>query len=199
MTQSDLYYRTQLEVKVSIQPNQADGNIDEHIFNNLKASVEKKSIDNGIVIKVNRIISYNKGQIDQANTMGIAVTTVKYECFLCSPTKDLEIICKVTNIFKGYIICQNGPVVVAVLYNGIDTQKFEVVDSVVVNIGSKEPIKKEDFIKVSIVSINNNLGATTIVTIGKLLSMATKDEINSYKEDLLLIDEGIDDGQQELI
>ena len=114
MAQLNLYYQTQLETSVSLLPEQIDGNIDDHLIKNLKAKVEGKSTENGIEIRVNRLIDYNYGMIDKSNFMGTTVYKVKYECFLCSPIKDLEMICVLDNIVKGFLIGRNGPVIVAI-------------------------------------------------------------------------------------
>ena len=173
MAHLSLYYRTQLETKVSLLPEQIDGSMDNHILENVKGKIEGKSIDNGIVLKINRLINYDYGMIDKANFMGTTVFAVKYECFICSPIKDLEIICILENIVKGYLIGKNGPVIVAIQLNNIDTQKFEISGNNIISIKSKKTIEKGEYLKVSIISINNNLGEKNIVTMCKLMGLAT--------------------------
>ena len=199
MAQISLYYRTQLETKVSLLPEQIDGNMDDHMLTNLKAKIEGKCIDNGIVLKINRLIDYEYGMIDKANFMGTTVYKVNYECFICSPTKDLEIICVLENIVKGYLIAKNGPIIVAIQFNNIDTQKFEISGNTIIVSKTKTPIQKGDFLKVSIIRINNNLGEKNIVTMCKLLNLATKDEIKSFEEDQLLVTDGSVDDNKEFI
>jgi DNA-directed RNA polymerase subunit E'/Rpb7 len=199
MAQISLYYRTQLEEKVSLLPEQIDGNMDDHILENLKAKIQGKTIDNGIVLKINRLIDYNYGMIDKANFMGTTVFSVKYECFICSPTKDLEIICMLDNIIKGYLIAKNGPVIAVIQFNNIDIQKFEISGSTIISSKTKIPIEKGNYLKVSIISININLGEKTIVTMCKLLSLASKDEIQLYEKDQLLVTDGNSDDNKEFI
>ncbi|XWV26226.1 putative DNA-directed RNA polymerase subunit [Tupanvirus soda lake] len=199
MAQISLYYRTQLDTKVSLFPEQIDGNMDDHILENLKAKIEGKSIDNGIVLRINRLISYDYGMIDKANFMGTTVFPVKYECFVCSPTKDLEIVCVLENIVKGFLIAKNGPVIIAIQFNNIDTQKFEISGNNILYTKTKKPVEKGDYLKVSIININNNLGEKNIVTMCKLLNLANKDEIQSYEQDQLLITNGSEDDNKEFI
>lgn len=199
MAQISLYYRTQLETKVSLFPEQINGNMDDHILENLKAKIEGKSIDNGFVLKINRLISYEYGMIDKANFMGITVFPVNYECFICSPTKDLEIVCVLESIIKGFLFARNGPVIVAIQFNNIDTQKFEISEQNILYTKTKNPIKRGDYLKVSIININNNLGEKEITTICKLLNLANKDEIQSYEKDQLLIVNGSEDDNKEFI
>lgn len=199
MAQISLYYRTQLETKVSLLPEQIDGNMDEHILKNLKAKIEGKSIDNGIVLKINRLIDYNYGMIDKANFMGTTVYSVKYECFICSPSKDLEIICVLENIVKGYLIARNGPIMVAIQFNNIDTHRFEINENTIFVSKTKVPVQKGDYLKVAIINIKNNLGERNIMTMCKLVNLATKDEIRSFKEDILLATDGSADDNKEFI
>lgn len=197
MAQINLYPRTQSETKISIQPNQLDANIEDYMLANLKAKVEGKSIDTGIVLKVLRIIDYDYGILDKSNFMGITVYNVKYECFMCCPTVNLVIICKVKSIFKGFLISKNGPVVAAVQFNKINPQKFEINNSNIIRKKTKEPIKIDDYIKVSIDAVTINLGEKEIVTVCKLLDMANENEKKSFEEDqLLAIDGSIDDDKE---
>lgn len=199
MAQLNLYYRTQLATKVSLLPEQINGNMDKHLLNNLKVKIEGKSNDNGIVLKVNRLIDYDYGMIDKVNFMGTTVYLVKYECFICSPIKNLEMICVLENIVKGYLIAKNGPVIVAIQFNNIDTQKFEISDNTIVVSKTKKPIAKGDYLKVSVISINNNAGEKNIVTMCKLLNLATKEEIRSFEEDQMMITDGSPDDNKEFI
>lgn len=199
MSQASLYYRTQLETKVSLLPEQIDGNMDSHLFKNLKAKIEGKTNESGIVLKINRLIDYTSGMIDKTNFMGITVFMVKYECFICSPTKDLEMICILENIVKGFLIAKNGPVIVAIPYNNIDTKKFQISDKNIILSKTKTPIKKGDYLKVSVISINNNQGEKNIVIMCKLINVATKDEIKSFEEDQILATNGNPNDDNEFI
>lgn len=199
MAQISLYYRTQLDTKVSLFPEQINGNMDDHILQNLRAKIEGKSIDNGIVLRINQLISYDYGMIDKTNFMGTTVFPVKYECFICSPTKNLEIICVMENIIKGFLIAKNGPVVVAIQFNNIDTQKFEINGNNIIYKKTKKSIEKGAYLKVSIININNNLGEKNIVTMCKLINLASTDEIQSYEQDQLIITNGREDDNKEFI
>ena len=199
MAQLNLYYRTQLETKISLLPEQINVNMDDHLLENLRGKIEGKTNEHGIILKINRLISYDYGLVDKSNFMGTTVFQVKYECFICSPTKDLEIVCILENIVKGYLICRNGPVICAIQSHNIDTQKFETNGNVVVYIKTKKPIEKGDYLKVSIININNNLGEKNIVTMCKLLNYASKDEIEAFEKDQLLVTSGTDEDKREFI
>jgi len=199
MAQISLYYQTQLETKISLLPEQIDGDIDDHILENLKSKIDTKSIENGIVIRIIKLISYDYGMIDKANFMGTTVYKVKYECLLCSPIKDLEMICVVDNIIKGYLICRNGPVFAAVQFTNIDTHTFRIIGDKIQHIATGKEIAKSDYLKVSIININNNLGERNIVAICKLLNIGSKNDIKKFKEEQELIENVVDDNNIEFI
>lgn len=200
MAQVSLYYRTQLETKVSLLAEQVDANMDDHLLNNLRNKIEKKAIDSGIVLRITKIINYKHGIIDKINFMGTTVYSVLYECFICSPVKDLEIICVVRNIIKGYIIASNGPIMIAIQFNNIDNTIFEINnDDIQVKMDIKKKIQKDDYLKVSIININNNLGQENILVICKLINLATPDEIDMYKRDQKMVVDGTNDDDNEFI
>lgn len=200
MAQISLYFRTQIETKVSLFPEQITANMDDHILANLKTQIEGKSNDKGIILKINRLIEYKHGMIDKANFMGTTVLPVKYECFICSPVKDLEIVCLLENIVKGFLIAKNGPVIVAIQFNNIDTQQFEISNNNIISLRTKKVIQKGDYLKVTIININSNLGEKQIVTMCKLSNLPTRDEIESFKQDQLLVtNNDFDDDDQEFI
>ena len=190
MNQNKLYYITQLETKVSIMPDQLDSNIDDHMLKNLKEKVEKKCMENGIVMHVNRLIDYDYGVIDKVNFTATTVYTVTYECLLCSPIKELEIIGQLQNIIKGYLLLDNGPLIIAVKLSAIDERYFKVVDNNTVTIISTgKNLQKGQYLKVSIININSNLGERNITGVGKLINVASKEEIAQFKEEMKIINE----------
>lgn len=183
MAQIGLYFQTTLDTKVSLLPEQINGDMDRYLLKNLKAKIEGKAIDSGIVIKINGLIGYNHGMIDKANFMGTTVYVVKYECFICSPTANLEIICVINNFVKGFMLGSNGPVTVVVPFNNIDLTKFENQGDQIINKKTKTPIEKDNYVKVSVVNINNNLGEKKMVVLCKLVGVADEDDIRRYSQE----------------
>lgn len=193
MAQISLYYQTQLETKISLLPEQINGDIDENILENLRSKIDTKSIENGIVMRIIKLINYDYGMIDKANLMGTTVYKVKYECLLCSPIADLEMICVVDNMVKGYLICRNGPIVIAIPFINIDTSMFKIVGDNIQHIATNKEIVVGSYLKVSIIDVNNNLGEKKIVAMCKLLNIASKNDIKKFTEEQDLIEnENID-------
>ena len=196
MSNQGLYYRTQLETKVVLLAEQADADIDEHLFANLKRSVTGKTMENGIVIDVKRILSYDYGVIDPSNFMTSITYNVKYECSVCSPSKDLEIICNVDSIVKGFIFAKNGPIVAAIQVSNIDSNNFTVSDNNVVVKKTGHIVEKGDHLKVSIINVKSNMGEKHITTICKLIAFAKKSEIAQFEnEQKMVIGESNDDAK----
>ena len=187
MAQTGLYYHTQLESKVSIAPHELDADLDEHILRNLKMKVENKCNEHGIIIRVTRLINYQYGMIDKTNLTGTTIYKVEYECLICSPRKDVDITGSIENILAGYIVAQNGPVVITVSINNVESQKFEIKDGNLYYTKTKKQLEKGDFIKVSVINNSNNLGEKRITTTCKLLDLASKDDIAKYHEEQKLI------------
>ncbi len=192
MAQLQLYYYTQLETNVSLLPEQINNEMDDHLLTNLKDKLEGLTIDEGIVIRVIKLIAYDYGIIDKTNFMGTTVYHIKYECLICSPIKNLEMICVLDNIVRGYLIAKNGPVIIAVQFNNINLQKFEVNGDTIIYTETGKPVKKGDYLKVSIINTNNNLGEKQIMVISKLLDLADKSEIKQYAKDQALITDETD-------
>ncbi len=189
MAQLSLYFKTELEDKVVLKPNQLNGNLEENILKNLKRKVEKIAIANGIVIKVEKIIKYDYGTIDKQDFRAEVSYNVSYDCLFCSPVENLEIICVVNNLPKGYIIAKNGPVCVGILHSQIDQQKFKIINDTITIIGKNRPLAKGDYLRVSIINRNINPGEQNIITVCKLLDIATDAEIKSYKKDQQALNE----------
>lgn len=186
MAQINLYYHTELEDKVSLLPEQINGDMNDSLLSNLRNNIEGKTSEHGIVIKVNNLVSYDYGIIVKSNFMATTVYNVKYKCLLCSPTKNLEFTCVLDNIVKGILVGRNGPVIVAIQFNNIDMQKFKIDGENIVDTHSNKNIKKGDHLKVSVINVKINLKETNMTVICKLLNVASEKDIKKYKEEQAL-------------
>jgi DNA-directed RNA polymerase subunit E'/Rpb7 len=187
MSQINLYYQTQLDTKVPLLPYQLTNNIDDAILENLISQVKGKTTENGIVIRVFRLIDYDYGIIDGNNFAATTNYNVKYECLLCSPVKDLEIVCVLDNIIKGYLLGTNGPVTIAVQYSNIDTNNFYNDGSHIKYNKTGKILSKNDYIKVAVIKVNSDMGENSMLAICKLIDLANDEDIRRYKDDQRLI------------
>lgn len=193
MTLSSIYYRAELETKVALLASQMCGDIDEHIFKNLKNKVEGRIIDAGMVIRINKILDYSHGVIGNINFMGSANHMVKYECYMCSPSIDSEFICKIVNFVNGYIICENGPITAVIPGNSIDKHKFAVDGSNITHIDSKKILANDDHLRVSVINIKQNSGNRKMVVMANLMDLATNNDIKMFNQDESIITGGDDE------
>ena len=200
MSHRNLYTVTQLTGSIYLLPQQIDGNIDQHILTNLKSDVENHVIDNGIVIRANKLINYSNGVIGASNFMATTVFDVTYECILCAPVVGMEFICQVKNILPGFVLAENGPVTVIIMMAYIDEQQFSIKDNnSIVFQTTGAALAKEDYIKVSIINISSNLGEDKIATICKLINMASEREIKSFADTKTMITSEMPDDDLEYI
>ena len=198
MSQLELYYRTQLRDKVTLLPEQCDANIDDHLLVNLKQKVEGKVGDNGMVLYITRIINYDNGIIDGINLMSSTVYDIYYECFFCSPTEGMELICVIDKFVKGLLVVRNGPIRAGIEIgpSKIDTQKFEINNGKIYYKKNNTMIDKGNYIKVEIINRKLNSRETYITAVCKLLDVASKNEIQLYEQDQKMI-LGIDSNDDE--
>lgn len=191
MAQHNLYYRTQLVSHVTLTANQIDANIDDHLLENLRYKLQGKTNEYGVIIKIDKIIDYGLGMITNSNLMASVVYEVKYMCLLCSPIKNMEVICKVDNTStRGIIVASNGPLIIPILLTGVpDGKIFEIVDDAVIGIKNKKKIEPGDIIKVSFNHFRIIKGEPNIQVLSKLINFATKEEIESYNRDMALIND----------
>jgi DNA-directed RNA polymerase subunit E'/Rpb7 len=92
-------------------------------------------------------------------------------------------------MIKGFIVAQNGPVIIIIQEINIDTNKFTISPSGIIHDETKKKISKGDHIKVSVINTDSNKNDNNITAICKLLDVATRDEIKRYNEDQKLISE----------
>lgn len=182
--QNNLYYRTQLEHRVTLLPKYMDGNIDKHLLESLKVNVEEKPFESGIIIRVYNIVDYCDGIIDKTDFLANSVHRVKFECLVCSPTEGMEVICKIQNFVRGYIFCINGNLKIAVSYSDIQNDdRFYQKNGKIFNKTNNIELKKGDFVKVLLFKFTVQGPDKYILATAKLLNVASSDDIISYKND----------------
>jgi DNA-directed RNA polymerase subunit E'/Rpb7 len=181
MTQIGLYYTTELETTVPLYSNQQTRELDQHLLSNLKTKVEGKYEDSGIIIRVDKVLNFYGGAI---TTTRLATTnyTVKYQCLICCPTKELEIVCIIDDIIKGFAVGHNGPLSVVVQLIGIDNKKFRISDDSLYHIPTQKKLKSEDYLKVVITSDSKDK-----YIVCNLLDIANDDDIKKFNDEQKLI------------
>lgn len=186
MTQTPLYFFSQLQEIVPLFPNQLDSDIDEHLLTNLKNKVSGKVIKETFIVRVNRIISYDHGMIDPSNFMGTTVYNIVYEALVCEPKPGTEIVCVLENVFNGFIIGSNGQIVITIETNNIDNVATFRNEKLFYPQSDKEvPIGTH--MRASVINVRSGQYEKQIITICKLLRISNKDDIEQYKNEQNLI------------
>ena len=170
---------------------------------NLKNKVEKKCNKNGYVDEVYRIMEYNDGIMIPENLSGCAVYYVQYHCKLCVPIENTIVIAQIQVISPVLILAKNGPIFIFIPRDNVDTNTFDVTNDYL-HLKSKEKIKANQYIKVQIINKKINKGDTQINTIGKLLDLASNEEVKKYFGSVIVnnntieLDENNDKVEEEL-
>jgi DNA-directed RNA polymerase subunit E'/Rpb7 len=179
----ELYSRMPLDATISLLPHQLTSDMDNHLLNNLRKKHEKKAVSEGIVIRIDRLLSYDYAIVDKTNFMGTSTFNIKYEAIVCAPMTGMDIISRVENIVMGFIMGRNGKIITAIQVSNVDTQLFSVDNYKVIYKSTNKEIEVGDYIKLTIINININPGESFITTICKLNNMATPKEIELYNID----------------
>jgi DNA-directed RNA polymerase subunit E'/Rpb7 len=197
MAQLKCYFQTQLETDIVILPEQLDGDLEDHIFDNLREKVEKKCVEHGYVMRVNRIIEHGKGFINGDILTVPIVFKVKYDCYFCSPVKNLEMVCMINNLYPGFLMAENGPVKIIISYQNIDLEKFAVDNNHDLRYkSSNDKLESGQFIKVSIMTVQFVLYENRIAALARLVDTANKKEVEQYQKDLSYTSSGATEAKE---
>lgn len=183
-----LYYRAQLSADITVFPDQLNGSLEDNIYENLKANVEGKVVERGCIIKIlgQENMKYGSGRIDVSNSGANVIYPVSFDCILCSPDKDMEIVVKVTRTdVKDIIYAENGPIMTFIykFSSDVDTTRFNISNGDVIEKESGRKLKVGDKVKVIIMTTQINKGDRQIITIGKLVSFASPSDVSKYKKE----------------
>ena len=189
------FINTKLTTSVLLRPYQ----MDNKIYINLKKNLEKKIVGKcfsryGYIVKVIKILNYKDGIIEAENTESSALFDLEFSCKICAPLKNTSIICQVDKVNKLLITAVNGPILVVITNDRINGEVFFKDKNN--NIRYKKgdiPTKTEqvtsnilmpnDFIKVTLQTIQFYDGDEKIKAIGYINGMASDEEMTSFYAD----------------
>lgn len=188
MSQTMLYYRAHIATDVLLYPDQLDGDVQTYLLENLRETIEGTVIDKGYIVKVNSILWRGVGKIDMSNFNTNVIVPVKYDCYLCAPREDMEIIMQVSNVsIKRLIIATNGPVEAAIQSRNVNPAKFSVRNNVVIRNSDEKAIDVGDYIKVIVDNPSYIKGFKNIITTAKLVDLASAEEIANFNKESKLV------------
>jgi DNA-directed RNA polymerase subunit E'/Rpb7 len=176
------YKNIVLAAPVIIDPIQLNGrfeyNIKKNLINSLEGSCYK---DYGFITKIYKIETYTKPIIEPESMTCTPITNVKFVHELCMPINNKFIICKITQIVKELIRCENGPILSFISSDRINPEVFYKDSNR--NFRTKNVdypyLVKDLFVKIYIIGSNLNFDKN-IIAIGALHDLATDEETKLY-------------------
>ena len=182
--------------RIKILPHQLNSDIRNHMKLNLKKKVEKKCNKNGFIDNVYKITGYRDGVMTPENLSGIVIYDVSYHCKMCIPIENSVIIAQVKLVSSDLIIGQNGPIVIFISRDNIDTNVWDIEENFL-HKEMKERLKINKFIKVEIIAKKINNGDHQIKTIGRLLDYASNEETEKYYGSIIQLEDKEDEKEEE--
>jgi len=173
------YKNVEQYTRVLLEPYQMNSDILHHLKFNLEKKVEKKCNLHGYIEKVYKITNYSDGYMIPENLSGSAIYNISYYCKLCIPIENSIIIGQIKVINQELIVANNGPIMIFIPRNNIDSTYWNNTLTYI-NINTNKPLEIDNYACIQILNKKINNNDTQIKTIGKLLELATEDQVNQY-------------------
>ena len=182
------------KTRISIEPFHMNSDIENNMKNILKEKVEKKCNEYGYVDTVYRIIKYSECIMPPENLNGCAISFVTYHCKLCIPIENTIIIGIIKVISQELIVATNGPLMIFIPKENIDTNIWDIPDNYL-NKKTKKRLLIDDYIKIQIMAKRINQNDIQIKIIGYLINFASQEEVDTYYGSQIATNKITDDAQ----
>ena len=182
------------KTRISIEPFHMNSDIENNMKNILIEKVEKKCNKYGYVDTVYRIIKYSECIMPPENLNGCAISFVTYHCKLCIPIENTIIIGIIKVISQELIVATNGPLMIFIPKENIDTNIWDIPDNYI-NKKTKKRLLIDDYIKIQIMAKRINQNDIQIKIIGYLINFASHEEVNTYYGSQIATNKITDDAQ----
>jgi DNA-directed RNA polymerase subunit E'/Rpb7 len=195
------YRNIKQNTNISIEPYYMNSDIRNNMKIVLKKKVEKKCNENGYIDEVYRIMKYEDGDLIAENLSGNVIFNVSYHCKICIPIENTIIIGHVKVINQEVIVCINGPIMIFITKDNIDTNIWEISDGYM-HKPKKEKLAVGQYIKIHILNKNINQGDVQVKAIGIMLDYATPTELTKYYGNIVEetpLNENVDDTENSFI
>lgn len=190
---NDPYIHTKLFTKVPLRPEQMDNQLYINIKENLLDKLERKCYKNyGFISKIYSIQDMKQGIIEAENMSGSATFDVSFSCRLCRPVEGTKIVCKVTRVNRAIVTAENGPILVIIVNDKINTNVFFTDNNNILRYkseGKSKRLETGDFVIISILNKAFNDRDEKIKVIGFLENIAKTEDVEKYYEDMYRNDE----------
>jgi len=174
------YVNTNLASKVLVKPNQLNNNIYISMKKNLKLSLENRCNKYGFIVNIHKIIEHGYGIMPPEDLSGSVIFDVKYSALIFLPTRNTNIICKITNVENNLLTAQNGPLLVMLKQEDINREIFYSDRGIIGLKNSEKKIQIDDYVIVYIRNIRFYTGDTMMIAMGRLENIPNEQEIEKY-------------------
>jgi len=165
--------------RISVEPYHMNSDIENNMKNIVKDQTEKRCNKYGFVDTVYRIVKYSEGIMPPENLNGCAIYDITYHCKICIPIEKTIIIGIIKVISQELIVATNGPLMIFIPKENIDTNIWDIPDNYV-NKKTGKKLMIDDYIKIQIMAKRINQNDIQIKIIGYLIDIALPDEIDKY-------------------
>lgn len=174
------YINTNLATQVLLKPNQLDNNIYINMKQNLKKYLEGKCNKYGFIQLIHKILEHNDGLMVPEDLTGSVLFNVTYSALVCVPIENTSIICKITKVENNLFTAQNGPILVILKQNDINSNIFANERGDVIVKNNSKKIMIGDYVIVYIRNKRYYSGDTTIIAMARLENIPNEKEIEKY-------------------
>jgi len=173
------YRNIKQHTRISIEPYHMNSDIILNIKLILKKKKEKKCNKNGFIDEVYRILEYSDGMMPPENLNGCIIYNITYHCKICIPVENTLIIGQIKVINQELIIAMNGPIMIFIPKENVDSNYWDIVDGYN-NKKSNKKLMTENYVKIQITDKRINQNDNQIKSIGKLIDFASPEEVTKY-------------------
>jgi DNA-directed RNA polymerase subunit E'/Rpb7 len=165
--------------RISIESHHMNSDIKNNMKLVLKKKVEHKCNKNGFVDEVYKILEYSDGFMPAENLNGSAIYNITYHCKICIPIESTIIIGQVRVVNQELVIAGNGPIMIFIPKENIDTNMWDIMEGYL-NLKTNKKLVAGDYVKIQIIDKRINQNDIQIKTIGGLMDYATEEEVTKY-------------------
>jgi DNA-directed RNA polymerase subunit E'/Rpb7 len=174
------YKNVEQHTRIIIEPHQMNSDIRNHMKFNLKKKIEKKCNKEGYIDEIYRITNYSDGVMIPENLSGNVIYDVSYHCRLCIPIENSIIIGQVKVINPDLVIAINGPIMIFIIRENIDSKYWNIVDNYTHKERKNVVLTIGNYVCIKILNKRINQYDTQIKTMGRLLDIASEDQVKKY-------------------
>ena len=165
--------------RISIEPYHMNSDIILNLKLILKKKKEKKCNHNGFIDEIYKILEYSDGMMHPENLNGCVIYNITYQCKICIPVENTLIIGQIKVINQELIIAINGPIMIFIPKENVDTNNWDIVDGYK-NKSNNRKLTTDDYVKIQITDKRINQNDNQIKSIGKLIDFASVEEVKQF-------------------